>query len=55
MSVPLRMAGTLDGYAAAPDEPAWVQMWRDGHGAENAANVAYLRRHRAEIEANLCG
>jgi hypothetical protein len=38
---------------AAAGEPAWLRMWREGHGAENAANVAYLVRHRAEIEREL--
>jgi hypothetical protein len=45
---------TLAARAAAGD-PAWVRMWREGHGEENAANIAYLRRHRAEIERHLCG
>jgi hypothetical protein len=34
---------------AAAGEPAWVRMWNEGHGAENAENIAYLRRYRAEI------
>jgi len=38
---------------AAAGEPAWVRMWNEGHGAQNAANVAYLRRHRAEIERRI--
>jgi hypothetical protein len=38
---------------AAAGEPAWVRMWREGHGAENPQNIAYLRRHRAEIERHL--
>jgi hypothetical protein len=40
---------------AAAGEPAWVRLWRDGHGAENVENVAYLLRHRAEIERHMSG
>jgi Ser/Thr protein kinase RdoA (MazF antagonist) len=45
---------TLASRAAAGD-PAWVRMWEEGHGVENAENIAYLRRHRAEIERHLLG
>jgi hypothetical protein len=34
---------------AAAGEPAWARMWAEGHGAENAENIAYLRRNRDEI------
>jgi Ser/Thr protein kinase RdoA (MazF antagonist) len=40
---------------AAAGEPAWVRMWREGHGADTAENIAYLRRHRAELERHLSG
>jgi Ser/Thr protein kinase RdoA (MazF antagonist) len=39
---------TLTARAAA-GEPAWLRMWQEGHGAENADNLAYLRRHRVDI------
>jgi len=45
---------TLATRAAAGD-PAWVRMWREGHGTENAENIAYRRRHRAEMEGRLRG
>jgi hypothetical protein len=40
---------------AAAREPAWVRMVAEGHGADDAENVAYLHRHRAEIERHLRG
>ena len=40
---------------AAAGEPAWVRMVAEGHGADDAENIAYLRRHRAEIERHLRG
>jgi hypothetical protein len=40
---------------AAAGEPVWLRMWREGHGAENVENVAYLARHRVEIERHMSG
>jgi hypothetical protein len=38
---------------AAAGEPAWLRMWQEGHGAEHAENLVYLRRHHAEIARHL--
>ena len=38
---------------AAAGEPAYVRLWREGHGTGTAGNLAYLRHHRAEIERHL--
>jgi hypothetical protein len=34
---------------AAAGVPAYLRLWREGHGDGTAGNLAYLRHHRAEI------
>ena len=50
--MPGRWSTALAAWAAA-GVPAYVKLWREGHGDGAHGNLAYLRHHRAEIERHL--
>ena len=43
---------SLASWAAAGDR-AFAVMWHDGHGEGILADIAYVRRHRAELTREL--